>query len=641
MFSSSSHPKSKNQSHLAFFVCILLFATFSLFTLAEKDKCKNLLQSQVESPFNNELTDLKFRDGRFWIVEANHVFMHNADGSAAGDFQIPSGIRSYLELSDGKIWLHLWDGNVSIHHADGSVAGDLQLDFKVASEGFSELEDGRVVVVLENGHALARHADESAAGYFQSKFQAENLKKPPLVKLDPKTFLPDGLTDEGVKALKEARDMIQMREKLFNTELKNLETIHHAGMVARLSKSHMFLYGPPGGAKSAFVQWLLKGEEENFFQIQLHQLLTEQAFIGGQNFEAAKKGVFEVNTKGSLADHTVALIDEIEKGNPATLASLLSLLNERKILAGNRTIPARLESLFSTSNSNLPEFFQQFLEMGQGPTAPALLNRFQIKSFVYNWLSKKDQTSIDEYIMKKNYLDSMAEMYPEVLQDSTFVEPNPINWNSLRTLAHATFKLSSTFMATYRDLVNDMRNETHRAIRESETRHQEDHLSEPFVYFPSADYSERLRQQIPSIILMSAFIDFLMSPLSNDMNLAQILKNPIVLDPLSLWRAYLVMTTLGPGHSSLVFNPKKDPKLDIDFGWSIDASSTRDDREEIFIRNLQNEQERFLRSFLKHIASYQDQIEVRSLYNKHEFSLKSKTIEKNSFEVLLLRYANE
>ena len=114
---------------------------------------------------------LKLKNGRFWIVETDRVFMYKADGSAAGDFQLRANIRAYLELSDGKVWLYSFeDGHVYIHNADGSAAGDFQAGSNLWRESFLELlelKDGRVLVVLEDGHVLIRHADGSAAGDFQ------------------------------------------------------------------------------------------------------------------------------------------------------------------------------------------------------------------------------------------------------------------------------------------------------------------------------------------------------------------------------------------------------------------------------------------------------------------------------------------
>src|SRR4051794_27411248 len=98
------------------------------------------------------------------------------------------------------------------------------------------------------------------------------LKPASLVEVDPKTYQFQRLTAAGLNALKRARDSIRNRSRLFENELRNLTTVHHAGLVARLFKGNMFLYGPPGGAKSAFANWLFKGEMEPAYRLQLHQM---------------------------------------------------------------------------------------------------------------------------------------------------------------------------------------------------------------------------------------------------------------------------------------------------------------------------------------------------------------------------------
>lgn len=464
--------------------------------------------------------------------------------------------------------------------------------------------------------------------------EKDQKTKAALVKVDPKTFEFSGLTEEGIAVLRSARDILRERNRIFENDLKSMSAIHHAGTVARLFKGHMFLYGPPGGAKSAFVNWMMKGESEAPFKLQLHQMTSEQAFVGGQNFEAAKQGRFEVVTEGSLADYAVALIDESEKGNPAALATLLSLLNERQVLAGNKIIKARLETLFATSNASLPEFFEQFFLNGQGTTAPALLNRFHFKAFVYNWLSLKDQADLDLRNERKRYLEAISKDYPESLQDEVFLNPGVLEWENLRQIAHSFIEPSALFQNFYREFVDEMRSLTYRAIRESEERHKNNHLDEPFVYFPSADYTERLRQQIPDIVLMSAFVSFLESPLADDANLALSTRQKISLDPLSIWRAYLVMTTIGPGRVQLKFDSNSEQKLDIHFDWLVDATAARDRHEELLIQNLRLEQERFRSTFLKHLNQLNSHIEIRSIHSSKDSRLDAE--EQSSFELLLL-----
>lgn len=460
----------------------------------------------------------------------------------------------------------------------------------------------------------------------------------PLTEIDKQTYAYKGLTKQGIEALKRARNTIRDRETLFENEIRGLTTIHHGGLVARLYKGNMFLYGPPGGAKSMFVDWLMSGEAESPFKLQMHQMISEQALIGGQNFEAAKEGRFEVNTKGSATDHVTVLIDESDKANPAATAAVLSLLNERKVLAGSKVIDARTETVFSTSNANLPEILQQFVEGGQGSTGPALLNRFQIKAFVYNWLKIEDQAILDTRRDRKRYLKSIAKTHPEVLKDEVFMKPEVLNWEEMRELANSMFKLGDHTENVLRRFINDMREQTNRAVRESEERHRQSPFDEPFVYFPSIDFTERIRQQITEFIILSAFVDFMRSPLADDANIQALIKKPIELDPLSIWRGFLVMTTLGPGETRLKLKAADgDQKVDIDFGWTVDPSSARDKREEHMILNLKAEQERFRRTFLKYIEDASQNIHLAA----RNFRNKPNVENSISFEAMLLNSQGE
>lgn len=529
----------------------------------------------------------------------------------------------------------------------------LLVTYSVANQALANT-DGEACRVVFGG-------DKSAIPPASSGETRVEPKKKPLFEVDPKTREFKGLTQEGIAALTRARDIVRSRSRLFENELRNMSTLHHAGMVARLSKGNMFLYGPPGGAKSKFVSWLMNGESEKPFKLQLHQMTTERAFVGGENFEAGKLGRFEINTEGSLGESRVGSVDEFDKGSPGALSSLLSLMNEREILAGNKVIKAKLETLFATSNANLPEIFQQFLENGQGSTAPALLNRFQFKAFIYNWLNPMDQAILDARGERKRYLKTLAEVDPSVLKDEVFLEPEPLNWEEMRQLAQVLIKPGDLFMGVYREFIDEMRMETNRAIRDSEERHRQNHQDEPFVYFPSADYTERLRQQIPEVMTMSAFVDFLRSPLANDAMLKSSTSKRIELDPLSLWRAYLVMTTVGPGEVKLKLNldaeqsvdsakaktkkageadggeqageAKQSEAIEVDFDWSVDASTARDKRESLLIKNLQEEQERFNRVFRKHITKVKEQLELgaRNMSDGKE----NDGLEEKSFEVLL------
>lgn len=422
-----------------------------------------------------------------------------------------------------------------------------------------------------------------------------------------------GLTPEGLVALKKIRDDLRFNRQIFEQEYLNLGSAYHAMTVARAGKLNMYIYGPPGAAKSAIVSWLMKLDDMNqvkTFAIQLHQLISEMALVGGQNLEAAKKGIYEANTKDSLVDATVGLLDEIDKASPAVLATLLSLLNERKALLGRQKINSSLETIFSTSNANLAELMKIFSENGQETTGPALLNRYQIKAMLYNWLSAEDRATLRQKIKKEKRLNSVAEEFPDVLKDKTFLKAREIDWKLVRKFSALLFDTDDQFDLIMNTMVDELRDDTFKAIRESEAAHMKNKIDEPFIYFPSADWNQRLLNQVPDIVTTSALLDFLESPLSDDQHLSQSTKKQIELGPLSLWRAFLVATTIGPGNAKFIFNPTSTgQKIDVDFNWSIDPNKARDLREQKLIGNLINEQTRFKQTFLSQTEKLQYELE--------------------------------
>jgi hypothetical protein len=385
------------------------------------------------------------------------------------------------------------------------------------------------------------------------------------------------------------------------------------------------------------VHWFLSGEKDPAFQLQLNQMLTEQAFIGGQDYNAAREGRYEVNTQGSLADFQVAAIDELDKGNPATLAALLSLLNERKIQAGNKVIPSKNETIIVTGNATLPEMLRIFQENGLGSTAPALLNRFHSKAMVYNWLPEADQAFLDTQQKRRTYLQSLSDQNPQVRTDQLFLDPSPLPWNQMRFLARQLFKTSSLFDAAARELIEKMRTDTHRAIRESEERFRTNPQDEEYVYTAPAEFTERLRQQIPDIVLMSAFIDFLSSPLADDQALQQSTQRPIELDPASLWRAHLALTTLGLGHAKLKYDPMAatpDSPLSIHFGLEI-ASKTAKDRREMKMLEVQRaEWDRFNTVFKAVTGKIRHQLMLAAQHSAPTVPSSAQT--ERSFEVRIM-----
>lgn len=425
-----------------------------------------------------------------------------------------------------------------------------------------------------------------------------------------------GLTEYSKNLIKSTHDLLQRRKELFARNFQQFDSIFHAAHTNRLAKGNMFIYGPPGGAKSKFIKWLFSQEPEPAFELQMHQMMTEQAFVGGQNFDAARAGRFEINTSGSLADFRVALIDEIDKGNPAALAALLSLLNERQVLAGNKVYQSRLETIFSTSNANMYEMQQQFAENGLRSTASALLNRFTSIAFIPNWLPKSDQALIDKQYI--TLLDSLFMPCPQEYEEVSS-QPLSLDWEGLRKLAQYILRPTAEYYSVSRELFETLREQTSAAVESFKNGETNLYSSEEALpYYPTAEYTERLRQRINDLIIMSLFLDILMSPIAeNVQKLEKTLKalpfHRLPIGPLSLWRSYVSVTTITFGMPKLLFPTAANQleSIDMDFGNFFASKDglklnykAKDKREEQNILHITQEQQRFRTALLKTIKNH-------------------------------------
>ena len=268
-----------------------------------------------------------------------------------------------------------------------------------------------------------------------------------------------GFTEDGKDIIEKTRQALINRKKAAQEEFKKFESIYHAAHVIRGIKGHMFLYGPPGGSKSHFSDWFLNHENDPSFTISVHQMMTEMVFTGGQVFESTKLGTYKLNTEGSLASYKTALIDEIDKGNPATLASLLGLLNERVVRAGSDRINSPLETVFSTSNKNLYEIYEAFKNQLDGTTAEALFNRFLCIAFVPNWLDEEDQEAIDDKLIQERE----NRYYGNFSEEQTDESSLHLDWDNIRLLAQAFFHSTKEFNKDAKKLANSWR-ERHKQI---------------------------------------------------------------------------------------------------------------------------------------------------------------------------------
>lgn len=121
-------------------------------------------------------------------------------------------------------------------------------------------------------------------------------------------------------------------------------------LAAMLSNEHVCLVGEPGTGKSmvldAIVQWMAAPS----YKMLLNKYTTPEELIGPIAISKMKLDVYQRILTGRAADAEILFLDEIFKGSPSILNTLLMLLNERKVHDGSAVVDTPLRLCVSASN---------------------------------------------------------------------------------------------------------------------------------------------------------------------------------------------------------------------------------------------------------------------------------------------------
>ena len=147
------------------------------------------------------------------------------------------------------------------------------------------------------------------------------------------------------------------------------ETIGVA-FLAALSDQNIFLFGPPGTAKSLIARRLSHAfETSSYFEYLMHRFSTPEEVFGPVSITELKKDKFLRKTEGFLPRSDFAFLDEIWKSSPSILNTLLTIINEKLFRNGTEVETAPLKALIAASNETPPP--------GQG--LEALYDRFLVR----------------------------------------------------------------------------------------------------------------------------------------------------------------------------------------------------------------------------------------------------------------------
>ena len=140
-----------------------------------------------------------------------------------------------------------------------------------------------------------------------------------------------------------------------------------------LARKSVFLYGPPGTAKSLIVRRIASAfKDSKYFGQLMNRFTTPEDVFGPVSLSKLKEDKFERQTEGYLPKADFVFLDEIWKSSPAILNTLLTIINEKIYRNGSIEEKVPLKILVAASNETPPK--------GQG--LDAMYDRFIMRLLV-------------------------------------------------------------------------------------------------------------------------------------------------------------------------------------------------------------------------------------------------------------------
>ncbi len=160
---------------------------------------------------------------------------------------------------------------------------------------------------------------------------------------------------------------------ILNQNIHERDEIIPVVLLSALANQNIFLYGPPGTAKSLISRRLAKVfETKHYFEYLMQKFSTPEEVFGPISLTELKKDNYIRKIDGYLPTAEFAFLDEIWKSSSAILNTLLTIINEKLFRNGSNIEKVPLKVLISASNETPPA--NQGLE--------ALYDRFLTRLYV-------------------------------------------------------------------------------------------------------------------------------------------------------------------------------------------------------------------------------------------------------------------
>lgn len=228
------------------------------------------------------------------------------------------------------------------------------------------------------------------------------------IKKDEKAYL--------AGALKSIKNSAQELNWLFLGSGSNVKAM----LLNMINRKNLMIFGPPGSAKTMANKMVFEKAIEGLFEEQqiinvnkvlakeyalylkqFHPMSTEGDIVGRLDLAALERGEGYVsNRTGSLSakDVLFALLDEFDKTPPGVRTSLLSIMNERKIMDGYEEVASNIIAMVLATNSTMSEFMNA---SGEFSTAFPIIDRVHNKAYSLNKLPLEHLIELHERFYAK------------------------------------------------------------------------------------------------------------------------------------------------------------------------------------------------------------------------------------------------